>query len=68
MSAEITEDYVDDEVTEDAYNLDAWSKKGARDIDAEITKDDLKVNEDTSKLDNLGKKECQIFICRLLCG
>ena len=61
VTAEIIEDYVDDEVTEDANNLDASSKKGAGDIDAEINKDDLKVNEDASKLDNLGKKECQIF-------
>ena len=37
MNVEITEDFEDAEVTEDAGNLDALSKRDTRDFDSEVT-------------------------------
>ena len=43
MDAEVIEDYVDAEVTEDVGNLDALRKKEAEYFYAEVTKDALEV-------------------------
>ena len=40
VDKEVTEDYVNAQVTEDASNLDALTKKDSGDLDAKVMKDD----------------------------
>ena len=62
VDKEITEQYGDAEVTENAWNFYVFNKKVARDFNAEVKRDDLEDSEDASKFDNLCKKDAAIWM------